>query len=48
MMIAHIEGATRICGKAQGYLGLPLRDELISERERHDDAGDGDGLDADA
>lgn len=29
MIIAHIEGATRICGKAQGYLGLPLRDELI-------------------
>lgn len=31
MIIAHIEGATRICGKAQGYLGLPLRDELISD-----------------
>lgn len=31
MIIAHIEGATRICGKAQGYLGLPLRDELIDD-----------------
>jgi hypothetical protein len=31
MIIAHIEGATRICGKAQGYLGLPLRDELIND-----------------
>lgn len=31
MIIAHIEGATRICGKAQGYLGLPLRDELIRD-----------------
>lgn len=31
MIIAAIEGMTRICGKSQGYLGLPLRDELISE-----------------
>jgi hypothetical protein len=31
MIIAHIEGATRICGKAQGYLGLPVRDELIND-----------------
>lgn len=30
MNIARIEGATRICGKTQGYLGLPLRDELIN------------------
>lgn len=30
MMIGHVDGATRICGKAQGYLGLPLRDELIT------------------
>lgn len=29
MLIKHIEGATRTLGKEQGYLGLPLRDELI-------------------
>lgn len=29
MQIAMIEGATRIIGKSQGYLGLPLRDEII-------------------
>jgi len=32
MIIAMIERATRIVGKGQGYLGLPIRDELISER----------------
>lgn len=26
MQIGTIEGATRIVGKSQGYLGLPLRD----------------------
>lgn len=30
MMIARIAGATRVVGKSQGYLGLPIRDELIS------------------
>lgn len=30
MMIKHIEGATRVLGKSQGYLGLPLRDELTN------------------
>jgi hypothetical protein len=30
MMIARIEGTTRILGKSQGYLGLPLRDELVN------------------
>ena len=30
MQIAMIEGATRIIGKSQGYLGLPVRDEAIS------------------
>lgn len=30
MMIKRIEGATRVIGKSQGYLGLPLRDETIS------------------
>lgn len=29
MQIAMIEGATRIIGKSQGYLGLPIRDEAI-------------------
>ena len=29
-MIKHIEGATRILGKSQGYLGLPLRDEVTN------------------
>ncbi|MGV1870900.1 hypothetical protein [Agrobacterium rosae] len=29
MQIGMIEGATRIIGKSQGYIGLPLRDELI-------------------
>ncbi len=28
-MIGWIEGATRVAGKAQGYLGLPLRDEMV-------------------
>jgi hypothetical protein len=26
MDIGSIEGATRICGKSQGFLGLPVRD----------------------
>ena len=30
MDIGVIEGATRIVGKGQGYLGLPIRDEVIS------------------
>lgn len=29
MIIAMIKNATRIIGRSQGYLGLPLRDELI-------------------
>lgn len=29
MLINAIEGATRRIGKSQGYLGLPIRDELI-------------------
>ena len=28
MMIQRIAGATRVIGKSQGYLGLPLRDEI--------------------
>lgn len=30
MLIKMIEGATRVLGKTQGYLGLPVRDELIT------------------
>jgi hypothetical protein len=30
MIIAHIEGATRVCGESQGYRGLPLRDVMIN------------------
>jgi hypothetical protein len=29
MLVAMIEGANRVCGKSQGYLGLPIRDETI-------------------
>lgn len=29
MHIGHIEGATRTIGKSQGFLGLPLRDEVL-------------------
>lgn len=29
MLSGHIEGATRIVGKSQGYLGLAIRDEAI-------------------
>ncbi|UPU01130.1 hypothetical protein J4G48_0031895 [Bradyrhizobium barranii subsp. apii] len=29
MQIGRITGATRVIGKSQGYLGLPLRDILI-------------------
>jgi hypothetical protein len=31
MMINAIEGATRRIGKSQGYLGLPLRDEVCPQ-----------------
>jgi hypothetical protein len=31
MQIGRIEGATRVLGKSQGYMGLPVRDELIHE-----------------
>lgn len=31
MQIGMIPGHTRIVGKSQGYLGLPIRDELIIE-----------------
>lgn len=31
MNILHIAGATRVIGKSQGYLGLPLRDVLVND-----------------
>jgi hypothetical protein len=31
MQIGRIEGATRVIGKSQGYLGLPLRDEVVND-----------------
>lgn len=30
MLIGRIEGATRLLGKSQGYMGLPVRDELVN------------------
>lgn len=30
MQIGRIQGTTRVIGKAQGYMGLPLRDETIN------------------
>jgi hypothetical protein len=30
MQIGRIEGFTRVLGERQGYLGLPVRDELIN------------------
>lgn len=29
MLIARIEGANRVCGQSQGFLGLPVRDEIV-------------------
>ena len=30
MQIGRIEGATRVLGKSQGYMGLPIRDEKVN------------------
>lgn len=30
MEIGRIQGTTRVIGKSQGYLGLPVRDEVIN------------------
>jgi hypothetical protein len=35
MIVGHIAGCTRVIGKSQGYIGLPLRDEPY-----HDTASD--------
>lgn len=32
MIIAMIKNATRVCGKAQGYLGLPIRDMIVIDK----------------
>jgi hypothetical protein len=29
MQIGRIKDATRVIGKSQGYMGLPLRDEIV-------------------
>lgn len=31
MQIGRISGCTRVLGKSQGYLGLPLRDVLLDD-----------------
>lgn len=31
MIVKMIDGATRLLGKAQGYLPLPIRDELVGD-----------------
>jgi hypothetical protein len=30
MQIGRVSGTTRVLGKSQGYMGLPVRDELIN------------------
>lgn len=30
MLVGHIEGATRVIGKSQGYIGLPVKDVEIN------------------
>jgi hypothetical protein len=30
MEIGRVENATRVLGKSQGYMGLPVRDEVIN------------------
>lgn len=32
MLIKRISGTTRVIGKSQGYLGLPIRDEPIIDQ----------------
>lgn len=32
VLINRIEGCTRVLGKEQGYLGLPIRDMIIEEQ----------------
>lgn len=37
MLIKRIEGFTRLLGKSQGYLGLPVRDEVIVDAATDDE-----------
>lgn len=30
MQIGRPEGCTRVCGKSQGFLGLPIRDDVLN------------------
>lgn len=30
MQIGRVSGCTRVLGKSQGYLGLPIRDEMVA------------------
>lgn len=30
MQVGRIQGATRVLGQSQGFLGLPVRDELVN------------------
>lgn len=30
MQIGRVKGATRVLGKSQGYMGLPVRDEMMN------------------
>jgi hypothetical protein len=30
MQIGRVEGCTRVLGKSQGYMGLPVRDEVVN------------------
>lgn len=32
MEIGRVEGCTRVLGKAQGYYGLPVRDEVVNDK----------------
>jgi len=32
VIIARIKDATRVIGQRQGYLGLPLRDEMVHDK----------------
>lgn len=38
MIAKMIEGVTRVLGKSQGYLSLPIRDEAINEQKNKEGA----------
>lgn len=31
MLVKMIAGVSRVCGKAQGYFGLPIRDIIVND-----------------